>query len=561
MIKIVPLINSSETEQSFSFNNTAIMTINNDKTHIAMLTDHSQLVKIYQSNNDLMDSLTVFLIVFVSIMHTIKTSKRRKGSPPGPYLRIPLIGHVESFLMGSDLVKKSRKLRERYGDIFSYNVVGVNTVHLCSFDLISKALKMKEVSSRIPFKKFSKIDAVLSEVYIHGYHGLVVTEGEEWREQRRFCLKTLKNFGFGKSSLETIIQEETQKFCSELRQECQKGPIDLSNRFNVMVINILWRIIGGKSFDYKDQQFAELVQHLTKGFSAIAPTPKLALLFAFPFLRKLFPKLTGFDVLKRGYHGVYKFLEQEIKSHQENLDMDNPKDFIDAYLIEMKKKTEEGDVNSTFFEEKGIECLFCVLHDLFLAGSETSSTFLLWATIMLLRHPEVQSRIQQELDEVVGQDRLPNIQDQTNTPYTLAFIDEVHRFASHVPLGVQHWTNKDIQVDGFTIPANSIIIPNISEVHHEQQFWGSSRNEFRPERLLNTKGEYVKRKEIIPYSLGVRRCPGESLAKSEIYLAITALLQNFKFSSPQSEDAPSLEYNYGFTLTPQKFKVNLTPRF
>ena len=532
-----------------------------DQVQVSKIAENSQLVKLLKNNHDLMDTLTVFLIVFVIIIYTINSSKRKRGSPPGPFLKLPLLGHLESFMMGSDLVKKSRKLRQKYGDIFSYNVVGVNTVHLCSLDLISKALKMKEVSSRIPFKKFSKIDEVLSEVYIHGYHGLVVTEGEEWREQRRFCLKTLKNFGFGKSSLETIIQEEIQKFCSQLRQECSQGSIDLSNRFNVMVINILWRIIGGKSFDYKDQQFAELVQHLNKGFSAIAPTPKLAILFAFPFLRKLFPQLTGFDVLKRGYHGVYKFLEQEIRSHMENLDMDNPKDFIDAYLIEMKKKTEEGDVKSTFFEEKGIECLFCVLHDLFLAGSETSSTFLLWSIILLLRHPEVQTKIQQELDSVVGQDRLPNIQDQVKTPYTLAFIDEVHRFASHVPLGVQHWTNKDVEINGFTIPANSIVIPNISEVHHEQQFWGSSGNEFKPERLLNEQGEYIKRTEIIPYSLGVRRCPGESLAKSEIYLSITALLQNFKFSTPDQESAPSLNYKYGFTLTPEKFNVNLTPRF
>ena len=134
----------------------------------------------------------------------------------------------------------------------------------------------------------------------------------------------------------------------------------------------------------------------------------------------------------------------------------------------MKRKTDEGDISSSFFEEKGIECLFCVLHDLFLAGSEMSSTFLLWSTILLIRNPEVQTKIQAELDKVVGKDRLPNIQDQINTPFTLAFIDEVHRFASHVPLGVQHWTNEDIDLDGFTIPANSMVIPNISEVHHEQ---------------------------------------------------------------------------------------------
>lgn len=531
-----------------------------DISMFSQLSERSKFIQIYISNNEFVDTVTFVLILFISAVYIIKNSSRKKGSPPGPFLKIPLLGHLESFLMGSDLVKKSKALRQKYGDIFSYNVVGVNTVHLCSYELIAKALKKKEVGSRIPFQKISNINSVLSDVYIHGYHGLVITDGEEWQEQRRFCFKTLKNFGFGKSSLETIMQEEIKKFCSELRQECQEGSVDLSHRFNVMVISILWRIIGGKSFDYQDKSFVELVSHLNKGFSAIAPTPKLAILFAFPFLRKLFPKWTGFDVLKRGYHGVYDFLEKEIKDHKEKLDIDNPKDFIDAYLVEMKRKTDEGDISSSFFEEKGIECLFCVLHDLFLAGSETSSTFLLWSTILLIRNPEVQTKIQAELDKVVGKDRLPNIQDQINTPFTLAFIDEVHRFASHVPLGVQHWTNEDIDLDGFTIPANSMVIPNISEVHHEQGLWGDDRNEFNPDRLLNEEGEYIKRKEIIPYSIGVRRCPGESLAKSEIYLAITALLQNFRFTTPEESEGPSLNYRFGFTLTPEKFDVKLIPR-
>ena len=331
-----------------------------DISMFSQLSERSKFIQIYISNNEFVDTVTFVLILFISAVYIIKNSSRKKGSPPGPFLKIPLLGHLESFLMGSDLVKKSKALRQKYGDIFSYNVVGVNTVHLCSYELIAKALKKKEVGSRIPFQKISNINSVLSDVYIHGYHGLVITDGEEWQEQRRFCFKTLKNFGFGKSSLETIMQEEIKKFCSELRQECQEGSVDLSHRFNVMVISILWRIIGGKSFDYQDKSFVELVSHLNKGFSAIAPTPKLAILFAFPFLRKLFPKWTGFDVLKRGYHGVYDFLEKEIKDHKEKLDIDNPKDFIDAYLVEMKRKTDEGDISSSFFEEKGIECLFCV---------------------------------------------------------------------------------------------------------------------------------------------------------------------------------------------------------
>merc|ERR1740131_720998 len=130
----------------------------------------------------------------------------------------------------------------------------MNTVHLCSYELISEALKKVEVSSRIPFKKIPNVNKVLKDVFIHGYHGLVVTEGEEWNEQRKFAVRVLRNFGFGKTSLEAIMQEELTEFSKRLEVESKNGPVDLSNKFNVMVINVLWRIIGGHRFDYDDEK-------------------------------------------------------------------------------------------------------------------------------------------------------------------------------------------------------------------------------------------------------------------------------------------------------------------
>jgi len=176
-----------------------------------------------------------------------------------------------------------------------------------------------------------------------------------------------------------------------------------------------------------------------------------------------------------------------------------------------------------------------------------------------MRHPEYQARIHAELDNVVGQDRLASIEDQSETPFTLAFIDEVHRMASHVPLAVQHWTNEDVEIGGFVVPANSIIIPNISEVHHDRDTWGDP-DTFRPERFLDAEGQFSKSEKVIPYSIGTRRCPGESLAKSEIYLFLTGLLQNFAFHIPNKEKGPSLEYNFGFTLLPKAFKVDIVSR-
>ena len=501
------------------------------------------------------------LLVAVLAAFLLRRRRSRKQTLraiPSPFLRIPFLGHLFPLLCGRDLVKKSRTLKKAYGNIFSYNIVGMNTVHLCSYDLIREALKKPEVSSRIPFQKFSNINKVISDIYKHGFHGIVVTEGKEWREQRRFTLKTLKSFGFGMTSMEQMLSEEINLFCEKLSEEM--GPnVNLTNKFNVLVINSLWKIIGGKRFNYSDEKFNNLINYVNKGFSALAPTPRLAMLFLFPFMRNWAPKLTGFEDIKKGYHGMFTFLENEVAKHQENLDLDNPKDFIDAYLVEMKKKEDRDETDSTFFKEVGMECLFCVLCDLFLAGSETTATNLLWAVIFLMRHPEIQTKIQRELDAGVGRDRQPALSDQGSMPYTCAFISEVHRKASLVPLAVQHWTNKDVNVGGFTIPKDSIVVPNIWEVHHDTDTW-TDPDAFRPERFINDKGDFVKSEFVIPFSIGTRRCPGELLANAEIFLFLSTLVQRFQFSTPKGSDPPNLDYQFGFTLLPAPFTVTIEPR-
>ena len=108
-----------------------------------------------------------------------------------------------------------------------YSIMGRNTVHLCNFDLISEALRKVEVSSRIPFGKLANVNKVFKDVFIHGYHGITIADGPEWKEQRKFVFKTLKNFGFGKSSLEGIMHEEMRNFSEKLIKDSKNGPMNL----------------------------------------------------------------------------------------------------------------------------------------------------------------------------------------------------------------------------------------------------------------------------------------------------------------------------------------------
>ena len=108
-------------------------------------------------------------------------------------------------------------------------------------------------------------------------------------------------------------------------------------------------------------------------------------------------------------------MAESVEHHQETLDVNAPRDFTDAMLIEIQKTT---DKNSSFYGDFGLENLKNVLFDLFLAGSETTSTTLTWAALYMVRYPQVQARVQAELDTVVGKNRRPAIVDKPKLPYT-----------------------------------------------------------------------------------------------------------------------------------------------
>ena len=103
-----------------------------------------------------------------------------------------------------------------------------------------------------------------------------------------------------------------------------------------------------------------------------------------------------------------------------HLDLQDPRDFTDSMLIEISKTT---DKSSSFYGESGIENLRNTLFDLFLAGSETTSTTLTWAALYMVRYPHIQKKVQEELDQVVGQNRRPSIKDKPNLPYTEVSLD------------------------------------------------------------------------------------------------------------------------------------------
>uniref|UniRef100_A0A8C5F239 Cytochrome P450 2J2 n=1 Tax=Gopherus evgoodei TaxID=1825980 RepID=A0A8C5F239_9SAUR len=254
------------------------------------------------------------------------------------------------------------------------------------------------------------------------------------------------------------------------------------------------------------------------------------------------------------------FARKEVRSHQERGSPDEPQDFIDFYLAQIDKS--KADPHSTFDEDNLVQTIF----ELFLAGTETTTTTMRWAVLNMV-DTHTRTRVQKELDTVLGPSRLICYEDRKNLPYTNAVIHEIQRRSSIIAVGVPRECVKDTMLQGFPVEKGTIILPNLTSALLDPEQWETPR-QFNPNHFLDQDGNFVKKEAFLPFSAGHRVCLGEQLARTELFIFFTNLLRAFTFRLPEGVKEISTEFVLGGTLQPHPYKIcqvlihssNLCPR-
>ncbi|KAM4840194.1 cytochrome P450 2C21-like isoform X2 [Urocitellus parryii] len=396
-------------------------------------------------------ALFIVLVVFLSclILFSLWNRRHAKGKlPPGP-TPLPIIGNILQLNI-KNIDKSLSTLAKDYGPVFTVHFGMKPTVVLYGYEVVKEALidRAEEFSGR---GSYPVIDHILQGL------GIAFSNGDIWKQTRRFSLTVLRNMGMGKKTIEDRIKEEALCLIDELIKT-NGSPCDPTFLLTCVPCNVIASVIFLNRFDYGDKKFHSLIHYFHENFRLVS-TPWI----------------------------------QEKHNKQSDFTMEN---------------------------------LIFTIWDLFSAGTETTSTTMKYGLLLLLKHPEVSAKVQEEIDRVIGRDRSPCMQDRSRMPYTDAVLHEIQRYINLLPINLPHNVIQDVKFREYIFPKGTEIMVSLTSLLYDEKEFPNPQK-FDPGHFLDESGNFKKSDHFMAFSAGKRVCVGEGLARMELFLILTSILQHF----------------------------------
>ncbi|XP_060135000.1 cytochrome P450 1A5-like isoform X2 [Zootoca vivipara] len=456
-------------------------------------------------------AIAVFCLVSIAIKSLRKPVPRGLKSLPGPW-GYPFIGNMLD--LGQNPHLSLTQMSQKYGDVMKIRIGMRPVVVLSGLETIKQALVRQGGD-------FMGRPDLFSSHLVSGGNSLAfgTDSGPVWQMRRKLAQSALKSFAASPSpdsSSTCLLEEHVSKEASYLVMKLQqvmleKKSLDPYRYLVVSVANVICAICFGKRYSHDDEELLSIV-NVSEEFVEFASSGNPA--DYIPALQYLpSNNVQKFKAINRRFT---TFLQKIIQEHYESFSKDSIRDITDS-LIDQSQENTKLQISS--------EKIVNLVNDIFGA--------------------EIQKKIQEEIDESIGQERKPGLSDRLLMPYTEAFILEVFRHSSFLPFTIPHCTTKDTILNGYYIPKDVCVFVNQWQVNHDETLW-ESPSSFKPERFLTANGKGINRDEsekVLAFGLGKRRCIGEPLARWQVFLFLVTLLQQLQFSVPDG------------------VKVDMTPRY
>ncbi|XP_068461030.1 cytochrome P450 1D1 [Clinocottus analis] len=490
--------------------------------------------------------------------HNSQLDYTKYPSPPGP-MAWPLVGNL--LQMGDQIHLSLTSLRLQYGDVFKMHLGSLTVVVLSGYTTIRQALVRQgdAFAGRPDLFTFSAVANGTSMTFSEKY-------GPAWMLHKKLCKNALRSFsqaaprGSGATCLleEHICAEAAEMVAVMREQAVAKGEMgnDMKGIDPVMLLvtsvaNVVCALCFGKRYDYNDKEFLTIV-HINNEVLRIFAAGNLADFF--PVFR-YFPSPSMRKMVQH-IHRMNEFMERSIEEHINTFDKNCIRDITDALIALCEDKEENKDM-SVLSDSQIIHTVI----DIFGAGFDTIIAGLEWSLLYLIKYPDIQERIHQEIDDHIGTARLPMFSDKPKMPFTEAFIYEVFRHASYIPFTIPHCTTRNTTLNGYFIPKDTCVFINQYQVNHDLDLWCDPET-FRPERFLGSSGLLNKEltEKVLIFGMGKRRCLGDGFARLEMFVFLTTLLHGLRIENVSGQKL-DLSTDFGLTMKPRPYRIAISSRF
>lgn len=456
--------------------------------------------------------------VFVGIV-IMKLRAPKLNLPPGP-VALPVVGNW--LQVGDDLNHKNlAEMAEKYGDVFLLKMGQRNLVVVSSPDIAKDVLHTQGVEFG------SRTRNVVFDIFTGNGQDMVFTVyGEHWRRMRRimtvpfFTNKVVQNSRYA-------WEEEADYVIKDLKanKEAATSGTIIRRRLQLMMYNIMYRMMFNSRFETEDDPLFVKLKALNGERSRLAQSFEYNYGDFIPILR---PFLRGYlkvcqDVKDRRL-ALFKeyFIDERKKLTKVTPPKEAEKCAID-HILEAQKKGEINEDNVLY-----------IVENINVAAIETTLWSIEWGVAELVNHPEIQTKIRDELDTILGKGVLISEPDTYNNklPYLSAFVKEVMRLHMAIPLLVPHMNLHHAKLAGYDIPAESKILVNAWWIGNNPKHWDQPEK-FMPERFLDGSIEASGNDfRFLPFGAGRRACPGIIIAMPLLSIVLGRLVQSFELLTP-----------------------------
>ena len=388
----------------------------------------------------------------------------------------------------------------------------------------------------------------------------------KWRISRKISVSAIHNFVQNTDFLGEKLLQESERLIHCFKQHKGK-PVDALITLKRATGNIILNALFGVERSYNDEGLREILILPEKYRQAVHGSGHVDFL---PLLKYLPNKALSW--LVQAMKTMLNVVAQMFDTNKETFVDGQVRNIADSFISVIQNETKKereirpaGEDAPCMAPVLSDEQIVPVLADLFAAGFETSSITMYWGLAYLMKYPDVQRQLHDELDEVVGRQRLPTLQDIDSLPFLQATVYELLRVTSVVPLSIPRSTTTETSIRGFTIPKGTVVFINLWSVHRDPETW-QDPDVFNPKRFLDSNGQLIDPKYFegfLPFSGGRHKCPGEALVLKTVTTFFGALLHCFRFTQdglPVEYQGINLQGQYGLSLLPEKFFVRLQER-